>query len=69
MAARSEIITGMQEAVNNCRVRLCVSFFVFTQAKGTARVKVLYSPLILPNQYRTILLRIMDFTLVDGNTT
>ena len=69
MAARSEIITGTQEAVNNCRVSLCVSFFVFTQEKDTARAKVLYSPLILPNQHRTILLRNMDFTLVDGNTT
>ena len=59
----------MQEAFNNCRLSLCVSFFVFTQAKGTARAKVLYSPLILPNQHRTILLRNMDFTLVDGNTT
>ena len=59
----------MQEAFNNCRLSLCVSFFVFTQAKGTAGAKVLYSPLILPNQHRTILLRNMDFTLVDGNTT
>ena len=54
MTARSEIITGMQEAVNNCRVSLCIFFCVYSgkrQGKGEGLIFSFNSTQSTPNYF------------------